>query len=189
MRLLIKRSGSFFGLLLALSSCATVGTKVIYNDLDYSVTYNIKTVCIVNPDLVNFDAYHTSVMIYYFSELEKIFQKYNIRVTEGDLSLPAFNSIVPGTKLPVKDTVNCDFIVYGRITRIEAMKKTRDFKIEYKLIDPHDNLLKYYSSYSTTIGKTYIIGPGGELPGEERLIRNAIKDGFRKIDNYFMKQD
>jgi hypothetical protein len=58
---------------------------------------------------------------------------------------------------------------------------TRDFRVDYKLVNPLDGKLKYHSCYSTTFGKTYTIVPGSGLPSEEQLMRDAIKLGFQNI--------
>ena len=174
-------------IIFSLNSCASIGTRIIQNDYNKDHKPNIEKIYLVKPDLINIDFYKQSSTDFYFDELDRILKKYNIESIKMDASILNFDSVRYDKDLNIQNVSNTDYILVGRITRIVVMGRTRDFKIEYKLIDPNDNNTKYYSKYSTTFGKTYVMVPGVGLPSEEQLMRDAIKSGIHSFEKKLLK--
>lgn len=184
----IKEILRFLIFSLVICSCASLGSKTIYNNLDQGVKTRINKIYITRPTQINIDFYKESGTDFYFDELDRVFSQYNISVIKSDTTISDFDNIKSDSKLKIPKASDCDFILIGRITRVTAMGQTRDYKIEYKLVKPADNNLKYYSKYSTTFGKSYVIVPGVGLPSEEQLMRDAIKLSLHNIERDLLKK-
>ena len=184
MKLIIK----LLGLTLVVCSCASLGSKTLYNSFDAGVNTRISKVYVTKPNQINIDFYKESGSDFYFDEIERLLKNYNIAMVKSDTSILNFDNISSDSELKITGASDCDYILIGKITRLTMMGQTRDFKVEYKLVNPLDNKLKYYSKYSTTFGKTYVIVPGGRIPTEEQLMRDAIKSGFNNIEKDILKK-
>jgi hypothetical protein len=191
MRIRLKRIKEAIGILIfqfVICSCASLGSKTIYNSLDQGSKTRINKVYVIKPTLINIDFYKESSADFYFDELKKILGQYNIAVIKSDTTISNFDNIKSDTELKISKASDCDFILVGRVTRLTALGQTRDFNVEYKLVKVTDNNLKYYSKYSTTYGKTYVVVPGVGLPTEEQLMRDAIKLGIHNIERDIFKK-
>lgn len=168
------------------SSCASLGSRTLYNSFDQNYKSTISKIYITTPDQVNIDFYKASTPEFYFEELEKIFNTYNIEVIKSD-SLIDFDKISADNSFKLPGAITPDFILCSKITRMTAMGRTRDFSVEYKLLTPNDFKLIYHSKYSTTFGQTYVIVPGSGLPSEEQMIRDAIRLGLNNMEKDILK--
>ena len=173
---------------LIVSSCASLGTKTLYNNFDPKVNLTISKVYVTKPNQINIDFYKESGSDFYFDEIERILKNYNIAIVKSDTTILNFDSISSDSELKITKASDCDYILLGKVTRLTLMGQTRDFKVEYKLVNPLDNKVKYHCKYSTTFGNTYVIVPGGRLPTEEQLMRDAIKLGFSNIEKVVLKK-
>ena len=173
---------------LVIYSCASLGSKTIYNGLGQGSKTQINKIYLTKPTEINIDFYKESSADFYFDELERVLSQYNIAVIKSDTTISNFDSINSNSKLKISNASDCDFILIGRVTRLTAMGQTRDYKVEYKLVNPTDYNLKYYSKYSTTFGKTNVVVPGAGFPSEEQLMRDAIILGLHNIERDIFKK-
>jgi hypothetical protein len=175
-------------LALIVGSCASLGTKTLYNSFDSNVNLTISKVYVTKPNQINIDFYKESGSDFYFDEIERILKNYNIAIVKSDTTILNFDNISSDSVLKISKASDCDYILLGKVTRLTMMGQTRDFKVEYKIVNSLDSKLKYYSKYSTTFGKTYVILPGSGIPTEEQLMRDAIKLGFSNIEKVVLKK-
>jgi hypothetical protein len=169
-----------------ISGCAALGSKTIVNSFDQNKILRNSKILLVQPEQENIDFYAQSIPNFYFAELEKLLYPYNIEVLKSEEQVD-FDKVNGDIKLNLSETYSADYILYCKIIRLTAMGKTRDYEVEYKIVDFQSNTLMYHSKFSTTFGQTYVVVPGSGLPSEEQLIRDAIKKGFQKIEKDLLK--
>jgi len=172
----------------ALSCCASLGSKTMYNTLVSAEKGKIKKIILLKPSQINIDFYKESTSEFYYDELERILKNYMIETSKIDSVKIDFDSITSENKLQISTQKECDYFLIGKITRLILMGRTRDFEVEYKLISSSDYKLKYHSQFSTTFGKTYMVAPGIGFPSEEQIMRDAIKSGLYNIERDILKK-
>lgn len=172
-----------FMITIIMSSCASLGCRTIYHNFEKNRNNDIKKIYVMKPVLENVDFYKESASDFYFYEIEKILEKHAIEFVKGKSLNTSFKDISANDGLTFFTPIDCDYILVGKITRVTSMGMTSDFKVEYKLIDTSDHMLKYHTKYSTTFGKTYIILPGNNgFPSEETLMRDAVRLGMHNME-------
>jgi hypothetical protein len=165
-----------------------LGSKTLYRSPDLGTKMRISKIYVIKPNQINTDFYKESWAVFYFDEIGKILKNFDIEMIKSDTTILNFDNITSDSDVKISKAQYCDYILLGKVTRLTMMGHTRDFEVEYKLVNPLDNKLKYSSKYSTTFGKTYVILPGGGLPSEEQLMRDAIKLGFSNIERDVLKK-
>lgn len=162
-------------------SCASLGSKTLYNNLRTNDELEIKTICLVKPTFENFDFDNNDADNYYFEEVTNSLKEEGIDVQTDKSTEIEFDNFDNTSTFLKTSSIKCEYILSGKVERLTSMGMTRDFKVEYKLISSIDGKLKYHSKYSTTFGKTYVITPLSGWPTEEQLMRDAIKLGLRNL--------
>ena len=184
---LMRNSIFLGGVLLAIVSCASLGSKTVYNADNFSIS-NPAKILLAKPLLVDCTGSEKETYFLLNDLIAKELNPFGITIDTSSAKFIDFDNVIADQPIEFENVYNANYLLLTKIKRLTAMGQTRDYKIEYKLVTFADNKLMFHSKYSTTFGATVVLIPGiTDFPNSNQMMATAIRSGLyefkKKLSN------
>ena len=179
----MKLAFKLFIILITMSSCASLGTKTIYEIPEYREKIKKSKIIIFSPELIGFKNNEINLTTNnYFKVLTEFCNSKNISYSIFKDTYIEFDSINFDNDLIYND-VDAKYMLVGQVQPIVVLGQRGDIKVNYKIYEITNKKLVIHTRFNTAFGKTYFLF----IPTYDKIVKDAIKSGLHNIDNIYFK--